>query len=249
MNQTELVKFLKDLNEASHVEFRKQHTKNVSENIRTIFEKQFPYYSSLGIDIDTLTCAAYAHDLCKNLVTNEDEFIFNYDGVDYKIPTDARSYVRKNIDVLTEFNLDFYFNSDAGYHGLAAGIWLVKTFNRELLSDELLYSVMMHTCPIIDIYNTLTEKTKACINLLIIADKLDKSKRSHIAYQKYDLSKILFGLDNRQFNESLALFTIRYLEADKKRDGIEARNAYDYFYDVLIKENPFLERGIKSPYK
>lgn len=70
-----------------------------------------------------LSYISLAHDLLKESGLDTSR---NIEWCGHIIPQDTTRYVRTNLDILEEYNLDEFFNSSCQYHALAAGIFLRK---------------------------------------------------------------------------------------------------------------------------
>ena len=79
-------------------------------------------------EIGKINYMALCHDILKERGLNP-----KLEGSVYwrnhNIPQDLNRYVRMNLDVLDEFNLSDYFNTDIQLHALAAGIFIRKELN------------------------------------------------------------------------------------------------------------------------
>lgn len=194
----------------------------------------------LGLNISPkkLTYASLAHDLLKerSLHPDKPDFIWKQ----CTIPQDVNRYVRTNLDVLENFQLDEYFNSSCQFHALAAGIFLYKELN--ITDPEILYPVMFHSCPIVSVYETLPKKIQHMVDIIMLSDKLSSNylrinfKGSNV---RVDLDQIVFGLDGNELNYSLGLYISRLISQGKSEEeqGIIATEMY---YKRLKENNPFM---------
>lgn len=190
-----------------------------------------------------LSFIALAHDLFKEraLDITKDGTI-DWNG--YNIPQNTTKYVRSNLDVLEEFGLDEYFNSSIQYHPLSAGIFLYKEMN---ISDkEILYPVMFHSCPIIDVYETLSPQIQRLTDIIMLADKLS-SNYLKINYRKkpvrIDLDQAVFGSNGKEFSYTLGLYLARLIGQGNspEEQGVLSTK---YYYDKLAITNPLISEGI-----
>lgn len=264
LDKRNILMLLREINSKIHTDGRLHHIENVEYIIDMISNISTNYQNTPDLDLKII---AAAHDLFKEL-NFEGEYVFRSISpnlsereIIFTIPSDLRRYVRTNLDILEIFGLDYYFNTDVGLHALSAGIFLYKEFG--IKDPNILYPIFFHTCPIVEVYDKLDDIIKNNCELLILADKLDKFDRKTFEYEnindeskkikmkkndkylRYNLREILFGKMGNEFNKRLAIFTIRYLEAGNK-DGIEAKNTYQYFYDLARETNPFLPKKYPS---
>ena len=161
------------------------------------------------LNIRKLSYIALSHDLFKERSLDPSKTVI-WEGHD--IPQDTNRYVRSNLDILEEYELDEYFNSSIQYHALSAGIFLIKEFG--ITDKEILYPVMFHSCPIISIYEKLDLRTRNMIDIIMLADKLS-SNYLRINYRetevRVDLDQAVFGSNGREFNYSLGLYLARLI--------------------------------------
>ena len=219
------------------LEYHMEHIKLVRKYMITISKR-------LGgpVDYPTLTKIALYHDLLKEHGLNPDKKA-EYNGIE--IPQDPNRYVRSNLDILKEYQLDDYFNSDAQYHSLAAGIFLKK----ELGIDDpyILYPVMFHSCPIIDVYNTLPKRMQELVDITMLSDKLSSNWLRINMMEKEvncDLDLAVFGESGREFNYTLGLYLARLI-AKRKQRGKQSRITNTYYYNRLERVNPLIAADIK----
>lgn len=228
-------KYLIQLNEdiqknSDRLDYHMAHIRLVKQ-YALIVNKRLGY----NIDASKLSYAALAHDLFK-------EHGLDPKNTESEYPQDLNKYVRENLNTLKIFGLDDYFNSAAGLHPLAAGIWI---YNNLGISDpEILYPIMFHSCPIMDVYFTLPFKTRTMIDIICLSDKLSSNYlRINMLEEKVrvDLDQVVFGSSGREFNYTLGLFIARLLSQGKK-DNKESLKATDYYYKRLSDANPFISK-------
>lgn len=199
-----------------------------------------------NLNIRKLSYIALAHDLFKERSLNPELKNIIWKG--YNIPQDTNRYVRSNLDILEEYELDEYFNSSVQYHSLSAGIFLIKEFG--ITDKEIIYPVCFHSCPIIPIYEKLDNKTKDMIDVIMLADKLS-SNYLRINFRKtevrIDLDQAVFGSNGREFNYSLGLYLARLI-GQGKSDEKEGVASTEYYYKRLCETNPIISENcnIKS---
>lgn len=189
-----------------------------------------------------LTKIALCHDLLKEHGLHPETHI-EYNGIE--IPQDPHRYVRLNLDILKEFNLDDYFNTDVQYHSLAAGIFLKKEMGID--DPYILYPVMFHSCPIIDIYNTLPKRLQEMVDITMLADKLSSNWLRINMLEKEvncDLDLAVFGENGKEFNYTLGLYLARLI-AKKKQHGKQAKITNTYYYNRLERVNPLIAKNIQ----
>ena len=198
------------------------------------------------IDPNKMSVITLAHDLFKEhgLQKKKDGTI---SWNDHNIPQDLNRYVRMNLDVLDEFGLTDYFNTDIQLHALAAGIFLKTELG---ISDpEILYPIFFHSCPIIPVYLDLNPTIKEAVDIMILADKLSSNylrinKRRHLV--RIDLDKVVFGENGKEFNYTLGLYIARLIAQGKNPDK-QSIKATEYYYKRLQEINPLISKndGIK----
>ena len=191
------------------------------------------------LNIRKLSFASYAHDLFKEHGLDPDrKLIWN----DHIIPQDNIRYVRTNLDVLEEYGLDEYFNTDIQYHALASGIFLIKEFG--INDPEILYPIFFHSCPIISVYETLNPTLQLMIDIIMISDKLS-SNWLRINLKKVpvriDLDLAVFGSSGREFNYSLGLFLARLISQGKSTEE-QSIISTEYYFKRLASLNPTISK-------
>lgn len=182
------------------------------------------------------------HDLLKERGLNKDKHV-EYEGKE--IPQDINRYVRSNLDVLEHFGLEDYFSSDIQYHALAAGIFLYKEM--DIRDEYILYPVMFHSCPIMDVYNTLDKKLQTLIDMTMLADKLSSNwLRINMLDKEVccDLDLVVFGESGKEFNYTLGLYLARLISQGKS-DGEQSKITTKYYYDRLCRTNPLIVQHSK----
>lgn len=189
-----------------------------------------------------LSYIALSHDLFKerSLDQSKDDKI-SWRG--HNIPQDTNRYVRTHLDVLEEYGLDEFFNSDIQYHALASGIFLRTEFG--ITDKEILYPVFFHSCPIISVYEKLSPRLRKIIDITMLSDKLS-SNYLRINYKKcevrIDLDQAVFGSSGKEFNYTLGLFLARLIgqgKSDEKQSNIST----EYFYKRLCDSNPIISKN------
>ena len=199
-----------------------------------------------GIDPLKISYITLAHDLFKEHGLHKKK-----DGkvawMSHNIPQDLNRYVRMNLDVLDEFNLCDFFNTDIQLHALAAGIFL--RIELGITDPEILYPVFFHSCPIISVYEKLDPKIQDVVDIMMLADKLSSNylrinERKHLV--RIDLDKVVFGERGREFNYTLGLYIARLISQGKSPDK-QSILTTEYYYKRLRNMNPLVTKndGIK----
>lgn len=194
------------------------------------------------ISTEKLSYIALSHDIFKerSLDLTKDGTI-DWNG--HNIPQDTTRYVRTNLHVLEEYGLDEYFNTDVQYHALAAGIFLRTEFG--ITDEEILYPVFFHSCPIIPVYEKLSEKLRMIIDVTMLADKLS-SNYLRINYRnssvRIDLDQTVFGTTGNEFNYTLGLFMSRLIGQGKSNEA-QSTLSTEYFYKRLCDQNPIISKN------
>lgn len=191
------------------------------------------------LDEKKLSYIALAHDLFKERSLHPNKTII-WEGIN--IPQDTTRYVRSNLDILEEYGLDDYFNTDVQYHALSAGIFLIKEFN--ITDKEILYPIFFHSCPVISIYETLPSRTKIMIDIIMLSDKLS-SNYLRINFRKVDvridLDQVVFGSQGNEFNYTLGLFIARLISQGKSEEE-QSKIATEYYFNRVYDMNPIISK-------
>lgn len=193
----------------------------------------------LGLNIDnrTLTYIGLGHDLLKEHGLDKNKEV-DYNGI--IIPQDINRYVRMNLSVLESFGLEDYFSSDIQYHALAAGIFMNQEM--KIQDKEILYPVMFHSCPILEVYNTLDKRIQTLVDMTMLADKLSSNwLRINMMDKEVccDLDLIVFGENGKEFNYTLGLYLARLISQGKS-SGEQSKITTRYYYDRLCRTNPLI---------
>lgn len=211
-----------------HIEYTKQYAMILNER--------------LGFEINSkkLSYAAYAHDLLKEkgLTNTPDKY------KKYPIPGDALGYVRTNLNVLAKYGMEDYFNSSAQYHPLAAAIFLDKELG--INDPMIIYPIMFHSCPIMEVYKTLPVKIQNAIDIILLSDKLS-SNYLRINYNhspvKVDLEQLVFGTNGNELHYNLGLYIIRLI-SEKLSDNY-AKEALKYYENRFNDSMPITFKKIQ----
>lgn len=236
-------KMLIDLNKCIHMDSKRYeyHIKHI-ELVRrylVLLNKKL----DIHVNPSKLAFIAYSHDLLKERGLDPST---TKTWKKHEIPQDLNRYIRTHFKILEEFGLEDYFNTDIQQHALAAGIFLYEELG--IRDKEILYPVMFHSCPIIDIYQTLPRKVQNITDITILADKLS-SNYLRINYKhsevRVDLDQVVFGSNGKEFNYSLGLFLARVLSQGNSTEK-NSQIATDYYYNRLLESNPLLGSKIDS---
>jgi HD superfamily phosphohydrolase YqeK len=195
-----------------------------------------------NVDLKKLEYAALAHDLFKerSLDPSKDGLVL---WENHQIPQDLNKYVRSNLPILENFKLDDYFNTDVQLHPLSAGIFLYTEFG--IKDPEILYPVMFHSCPIIDVYRDIPYRVRTMVDIMTLADKLSSNylrinMREHEV--RIDLDQAVFGSNGREFNYSLGLFLARLISQGKSKEE-QSQISTEYYYKRLVAMNPIISKS------
>lgn len=215
--------------DSDRLDYHMEHIK-LARKYALIINKRLGY----NLDATKLSYAALAHDLLKEHGLNKKkESIY---------PQDLNKYVRENLDLLKHYSLDDYFNTSVQYHALAAGIYLKKELHIEDLS--ILYPVMFHSCPIIDVYANLPFKVRTAVDIMMLSDKLSSNYlriNMKLMPVRVDLDQAVFGSSGREFNYTLGLFLARLISNGKSNEK-QSKIATEYYYKRLIESNPLVSK-------
>jgi len=193
---------------------------------------------SASIDTNKIETISLAHDLFKERSLDKKKTFITWR--DYQIPQNINRYVRMNLDVLEEYGLAEYFNSDIQLHPQAAAIFLIQELG--ITDTDILYPVIFHACPIIPVYETLHADTRRMIDVVMLADKLSSNTlkiNSRNLKSRVDLDKVVFSDNGHEFNYTLGLFIARLLSQgnSKEENSIISTNHY---YKRLCEINPMV---------
>lgn len=221
---------------SSQFDYHMAHIK-LAREYATILARKLGYM----INERKLMYVAYAHDILKEKGLNK-KLPNPVWKNKYEIPQDLNAYVRKNIDTLEKFNLGDYFNTDINLHPLAAGIFLHNNFGID--DPEILYPVMFHSCPIIEVYDTLKPKVRQLTDIIMLADKLS-SNYLRINMRKtevrLDLDLAVFGPNGTEFNYTLGLYLARLIAMGKSKEK-QSKITTDYYFKRLQDMNPLINK-------
>jgi HD superfamily phosphohydrolase YqeK len=189
----------------------------------------------------TINIICRSHDILKfATVPEESKRPSHWNNIE--IPWDINRYVRMNLDVLEEYMLDEYFNTDVQLHPLAAGIFLHKELG--FTKPDILYPVMFHSCPILNVYRELPPHIQRNIDIVVLADKLS-SNYLKINYLKtevrVDLDKLVFGEEGNEFNYTFGLFVARLIGQGNSRRK-HTMEMTDHYHKRLMGINPLIPK-------
>src|SRR5574344_648814 len=228
----ELNKFIHEGNEL--FEYHMAHINLVGKYARLINKK-------LGneLDNDKLMLISLSHDLFKERSLNMNKIFVPWNG--HLLPQDTNRYVRLNLQVLEEYGLDDYFNTDIQLHALSAGIFMRSELN--IMDREILYPIMFHSCPIIDIYETLSITEKTMVDVIMLADKLSSNylkinMRENISV-RIDLDRAVFGENGKEFNYTLGLYLAKLIGRGSSKEK-ESVKSSEYYLNRLCELNPII---------
>ena len=193
-------------------------------------------------DLTRLTYIGLGHDLLKEHGLDPKKIV-TFNGID--IPQDTNRYVRMNLDVLEEYGLSDFFNTDVQYHALAAGIFMRKELG--ITDKYILYPVMFHSCPIMDLYKTFPKRLQDLVDMTMLSDKLSSNWLRINMMDKevlFDLDKAVFGENGKEFNYSLGLYLARII-ASGKSDGTQAKITNQYYLEKLKSTNTLIPKNIE----
>ena len=233
-------KIILDLNTFIHnshslFEYRMLHIKLMAKYALLLNKKL-----SAKIDCLKLEYISLAHDLLKERDSKSNEEFIDWNG--YKIPTDNNRYVRTNLNILEQYGLDEYFNTDVQLHALATGVFLIKEMKVE--DVEILYPVMFHSCPIIPVYEKLSTRIRGMVDIVMLSDKLSSNylrinnRDKEVAV---DLDQVVFGPSGREFNYTLGLLIARLISQGKSEESQSVLST-EYYHKRLCGMNPLIAK-------
>lgn len=217
-----------------------QHIKLVDKYAKLLNKK-------LGYHLNTrkLTFVALMHDMLKERSLDpkmDGDIVWN----NHQIPQDLNRYVRMHIDVLDEFEMGDYFNTDAPLHALAAGIWVYEELG--IKDPEIIYPIMFHSCPIIAIYENLPVRIQRMVDVIMLADKLSSNYLNINLLEsnvKVDLDLLVFGKIGNEFNYTLGLYVARLIAMGKSNEA-QSKEASEYYFKRLSDVNPLISKSYIS---
>lgn len=242
LRSANIIDGLLDMNREIHKDFEKLDYH--MQHIQLVYRYSIIINKMLGGPscVDKFMYISLCHDLLKEHGLKPDTEV-KYNGMN--IPQDPNAYVRSNLDVLKEFGLEDYFNSDAQFHSLAAGIFLKKEMHID--DPYILYPIMFHSCPIMEVYNTLPKRMQEMIDITMLSDKLSSNYLRINMYGKEvncDLDMMVFGESGKEFNYTLGLYIARLI-AKKKQHGEQSKITNTYYYSRLERWNPSIAKNIE----
>lgn len=210
-------------------------------HLEYVYKYTIKISKQLGIPFDHNKWAyiSYGHDLLKERGLDPDKEV-SWRGI--QIPQDPNRYVRTNLDILENYKVEEYFNSDMQYHALASAIFMVKELH--ISSPEIIYPIMFHSCPIMNIYDTLPKNIQTAVDITMLADKLSSNwLRINMLDKEVccDLDLAVFGESGREFNYTLGLYLARLISQGKS-DGEQSKITTEYYYERLCRTNPLIKK-------
>ena len=192
------------------------------------------------VDNRKLEYVALAHDLFKERSLDDTKLSVEWKG--HQIPQDTNRYVRLNLDILAEFGMDDYFNTDVQLHPLASAIFLYKEFG--IRDKDIIYPIMFHSCPIMPVYETMTAKQKIIVDIMMMSDKLSSNylKINMKGIEtRVDLDQLVFGPNGREFNYTMGLYIARLI-AQGKSEEKQSLITTDHYFKRLCDSNPLIPK-------
>jgi len=178
---------------------------------------------------------AFAHDILKENYGEKDLEIGRH-----IIPGNLDAYVKANASLLESYLPGEFMSCDLQAHAMGAAIFLQKEFNTQ--DPEIIFPVLFHSLPIIEVYRKLTEKVQTMIDIIMLSDKLSSNWlriNMHEEKVRCDLDQIVFGKDGHEFNYTLGLVIARLIAAGKNPDYISDASTL-YYYHRLRETNPLI---------
>lgn len=216
------------------INYHMQHIKLVKE-YALILNKRL----NAKLNTQFLTKAALMHDILKEhgLDKNLEGKVY-YNG--RYIPQDLKKYISNNEILIEKLKLKDYIGKVTD-HALSGALWVYNEL--KIKSEDILYPMIFHSCPIMEIYHQLTPKSQTYIDVIMLADKLSSNYlRIQMGVEvKVNLEKIVFGESGNEFNYSLGLYTARLIGTSKAEKDHEIK-ALDFYLDRLKNINPFISK-------
>ena len=231
------IRMLLDMNEFIHDSPEKEYAEYHRTHIDLVNQYSLILNKRLGFKLSEfkLTYNAYAHDLLKEHGLDE---LRQRKYKSHTIPENVTLYVRNNLDILEQYGMDEYFNSAAQYHALAAAIFLVKEL--KITDPEIIYPVMFHSCPVINVYEALPVKTQQYVDIMMLADKLS-SNYLRINWREtpvaVDLDLAVFGENGNELHYALGLYLARAIGDKTDAVGVQAMS---YYTERLSRNMPWI---------
>jgi hypothetical protein len=184
--------------------------------------------------------AALAHDTLKENYNEKTQVI---DGIN--IPGSIKEYVCSHIDIITKYVPEEYLYTDLQFHATGATIFLEKEMG--ITDPEILYPVLFHSLPVIEVYQNLDPKIQTMIDIMVLSDKLSSNwlRINKMDEEvRCDLDHIVFGPNGNEFNYVLGIYAARLIGAGKKPDYVNDTCTIHYFHR-LHTQNPLVNMKIR----
>lgn len=184
--------------------------------------------------------AALAHDTLKENYKEKTQVID-----DIFIPGSAEEYVRDNIDTIIKYVPEEYLWSDLQFHATGATVFLEKEMG--ITDPEILYPVLFHSLPVIEVYKNLDPKIQTMIDIMVLSDKLSSNwVRINMMDEEVrcDLDHIVFGPNGNEFNYALGIYVARLIGAGKEPDYVSDACTLHYFHRLHV-QNPLINMKMR----
>jgi hypothetical protein len=157
------------------------------------------------------------------------------------VPGDLNAYVKSNADLLVNYiPKDFILTCDLSAHAMGAAIFIQKEY--DIQDPEIIYPVLFHSLPVIEVYRRLDPKIQTMIDIIMLSDKLSSNwLRINLLDEKVrcDLDQIVFGKNGAEFNYTLGLVIARLIASGKTPDYVSDASTL-YYYHRLKETNPLI---------
>lgn len=219
----------------SHLKLTDSYARRLASNFPRRLNSQDRY---------RLRYASLSHDLLKGKHFDPNGPPLEIRG--HSIPQDLNRYVRLNLPILQEFDLDDYFNTDIQLHALASGLFLIMELGER--DPRVLYPVFFHSCPILPVYESLDETTRLLVDIIVLADKLSSNHLKLQAGKKValNLELAVFGESGQEFNFTQGLYLARLIGQGSSTEEY-SKLMTEHYYQRLVRINPIMGNFKKSP--
>lgn len=185
--------------------------------------------------------AALAHDTLKENYKEKTQVID-----DIFIPGSCEEYVRNNIDIITKYVPYEYLWTNLQFHATGGATFLHKELG--ITDPEIIYPVLFHSLPVIEVYKNLDPKIQTMIDIMVLSDKLSSNwVRINMMDEEVrcDIDRIVFGPDGNEFNYMLGIYVARLIGSSSEPDYVDDACTL-YYWHRLHEQNPLIKMNLRK---